>query len=284
MAESDRDVNDPAGSSGAPGLRSPMPWWLSRGAGCLLLALLVAVIWTSVWSSAARSVTPVASLPGPPAAVDAGVPVADRAFSSTRSEGVGGLTARDLRSSRASRLAEADADENSPKAVDVPNASDRAAMLLRREQRRDRQLAAFIRSAPAVLASWVAPLGVPYRITATFGAAGSLWSADHTGVDLAAPTGTPVATVSAGTVTSAGDSGAYGLRVAITHPDGTQSMYAHLSGIDVSVGEEVATGDEIGAVGTTGNSTGPHLHLELRSSAGVPIDPVRALGARGVHL
>lgn len=128
------------------------------------------------------------------------------------------------------------------------------------------------------------PITEPYRITATFGATGSLWAKDHTGVDLAAPTGTPVSSVAAGSVVSAGEAGAYGLRIVVRHPDGTETWYAHLSRIDVSAGQEVAPGDALGQVGATGNVTGPHLHLEVRPNGGVPVDPVRALRARGVEL
>lgn len=276
-------MKGPRGSAAVERLRPPVPWWLSRGAGSLLVALLVAVAWTLVWSSAASSVHPVANFDrqsSPDASV---TPTSYVASASTRPDDVT-LTTRGLRSDTTQPITGTDADEELSKQAESPDTAARRELLLRRAQRRDRQLAAFIRSVPAVPATWVSPLAAPYRITATFGAAGSLWSADHTGVDLATPTGTPVAAVSAGTVTSAGDSGAYGLRVTITHPDGTQSMYAHLSRIDISVGQDVEAGEPVGAVGTTGNSTGPHLHLEVRSSAGVPIDPVKALRARGVEL
>lgn len=256
-----------------------VPWRFSRGAGLLLFALLVAVAWTVAWGAAAGSVHPVAAVE-PQRVADATVTATS--YGMPRSPEVR-PTSRELASRTTPALAGTDVGGEPSKQVEKPGPGRRE-LLLRREHRRDRQLAAFILSAPAVQTSWVSPLAAPYRITATFGAAGTLWSADHTGVDLATPTGTPVAAVSAGTVTSAGDSGAYGQRVGITHPDGTQSMYAHMSRIDVSVGDVVEAGDLVGAVGTTGNSTGPHLHLEVRSSAGVPIDPVKALSARGVVL
>ena len=156
----------------------------------------------------------------------------------------------------------------------------------RRAARSDRELAAFIASVgvPDEADLWVKPLSAAYRITASFGQAGSRWSRDHTGVDLAAPSGTPVASVAAGTVTHAGRAGAYGLKVEVTHADGTETWYAHLSRIDVTVGQSVEQGGSLGAVGSTGNSTGPHLHVELRPGGGGPVDPVEALAARGVHL
>ncbi|WP_051707093.1 M23 family metallopeptidase [Nocardioides aequoreus] len=142
--------------------------------------------------------------------------------------------------------------------------------------------------APAAVAAvgtaWVKPLQAAYRITARFGQAGRLWSKDHTGVDLASPTGTPVAAVGAGTVTHAGHAGAYGLKVEITHADGSETWYAHLSRLDVAEGAVVQAGAPIGSVGATGNVTGPHLHLEVHTAGGGAIDPVRALAAHGVVL
>ena len=130
---------------------------------------------------------------------------------------------------------------------------------------------------------WLKPLAA-YRITARFGQAGRYWANLHTGLDLAAPTGTPVMAVAGGTVTFAGENGAYGQRVAITHPDGTETWYAHLSQIAVPVGASIAPGGVLGAVGSTGNSSGPHLHLEVRPMGGDPVDPETALTEHGVTL
>lgn len=132
-------------------------------------------------------------------------------------------------------------------------------------------------------AAWRAPLD-EYDVTATFGQSSSLWSTAHTGVDLAAPTGTPVTSVARGSVSFAGYDGPYGNRVAVTHDDGTETWYAHLDSIAVSVGQTVANESVLGTVGSTGNVTGSHLHLELRPAGGNPVDPVYALASRGVHL
>lgn len=155
---------------------------------------------------------------------------------------------------------------------------------VRRERRADRQLAALLSSLSAPAAGWVSPVTNPYRITATFGAHGRMWSSTHTGVDLAAPTGTPVRSVAAGTVTFAADSGAYGLRVAVRHEGGSETWYAHLSRTSVEPDQKVAQGATLGAIGATGNVTGPHLHLEFRPDGGAPVDPVDALRARGATL
>ncbi len=98
----------------------------------------------------------------------------------------------------------------------------------------------------------------------------------HPGFDLAAKTGTPVAAAAGGTVTHAGPAGTYGNLVTVKHPSGYETRYAHLSAVAVHVGDTVATGDHVGDVGTTGYSTGPHLHFELRHD-GHPIDPAPLL-------
>lgn len=87
----------------------------------------------------------------------------------------------------------------------------------------------------------------------------------HTGVDFAAPQGTPVLAAQAGRVVLAESLGGYGLTVMLVHPGGIQTLYAHLDRIDVAVGADVSQGDALGTLGMTGSATGPHLHFELRS-------------------
>jgi murein DD-endopeptidase MepM/ murein hydrolase activator NlpD len=98
------------------------------------------------------------------------------------------------------------------------------------------------------------------------------WRA-HLGTDFAAPTGTPARTVGDGVVSFAGVQGGYGNVVIITHRNGHETLYAHLSKINVRVGEKVSQSDTIGLVGSTGWSTGPHLHFEFRVN-GVHQDPM----------
>jgi murein DD-endopeptidase MepM/ murein hydrolase activator NlpD len=102
----------------------------------------------------------------------------------------------------------------------------------------------------------------------------------HAGLDLAAPTGTPVVAAAEGTVSHAGPAGTYGNLVIVRHPGGLETRYAHLSTVAVHVGEVVAAGQAVGAVGTTGHSTGPHLHFELRRD-GKAIDPAPSLPLHG---
>jgi murein DD-endopeptidase MepM/ murein hydrolase activator NlpD len=114
-----------------------------------------------------------------------------------------------------------------------------------------------------------------------------MWSSGyHTGVDFIAGSGTSVKSVGPGTVVSAGWSGAYGNEVVIQHGDGTYSQYAHLSSLSVSSGQSVSGGEQIGLSGSTGNSTGPHLHFEIRTSPsyGSDIDPLAYLRQHGVSL
>lgn len=96
----------------------------------------------------------------------------------------------------------------------------------------------------------------------------------HLGVDYAAPTGTPVRTIGDGVVSFAGVQRGYGKVIEITHKDQKSTLYAHLSRIDVRAGQRVAQGEFIGAVGSTGLSTGPHLHFEFRDR-GVHQDPLQ---------
>lgn len=122
-----------------------------------------------------------------------------------------------------------------------------------------------------------------YTLTSHYGDSGSMWSSGHhTGLDFAAPTGTPVKAVGGGTVVSAGWSGAYGYRIVLRLQDGTEIWYCHLSSMAVTSGA-VGAGDTIGRVGATGNVTGAHLHLEVRKG-GSTVDPLSWLTARGLDV
>ncbi|MEU5094406.1 M23 family metallopeptidase [Streptomyces sp. NPDC020996] len=137
-------------------------------------------------------------------------------------------------------------------------------------------------------ASWVHPVK-NYKLSASFNQAGSMWQSTHSGQDFAVPSGTDVVAAHGGTVVKAGGNGAgdgpaYGNAIVIRHGNGTYSQYAHLSRIDVRVGQVVATGQHIARSGNTGNSSGPHLHFEIRTTPdyGSAVDPVAFLRAKGV--
>jgi len=132
---------------------------------------------------------------------------------------------------------------------------------------------------------WQFPLPAgTFRMSDSFGQCSYLWANCHTGEDFSAPSGTPILAVAAGVITEAGWDGAYGYKTVITHEDGTETWYAHQTQILVSVGATVRAGEQIGTVGSTGNSTGSHLHLEVRPGGGDPVDPVEALRVRGVGI
>ncbi|MFJ3856049.1 peptidoglycan DD-metalloendopeptidase family protein [Streptomyces sp. NPDC090085] len=134
-------------------------------------------------------------------------------------------------------------------------------------------------------AGFVAPVGG--GVSTAYRTAGAMWSSGyHTGVDFIAAMGTTVKAVGAGTVVSAGWSGSYGNEVVIRHADGKYSQYAHLSQLSVSSGQSVTAGQSIGLSGSTGNSTGPHLHFEIRTgpSYGSDIDPIAYLRSKGASL
>lgn len=118
------------------------------------------------------------------------------------------------------------------------------------------------------------PLSIPVSgsITSRFGARGGSRSSVHTGLDISAPSGTGIRAISAGTVSYAGYKGSYGNLIIVNHGNGVESYYAHCSALYVSVGQGVDSSTTIGAVGSTGNSTGPHLHLEIRVG-GSPVNP-----------
>lgn len=109
-------------------------------------------------------------------------------------------------------------------------------------------------------------------ITSRFGSTSSRRVSKHTGLDIAAPTGTKIKACAGGTVTFSGNKGSFGYMIVINHGNGVETWYAHCSKLYFSAGQQVNQGDVIAAVGNTGNSTGPHLHLEVRVN-GVAYNP-----------
>ncbi|MFG3226474.1 M23 family metallopeptidase [Kitasatospora sp. NPDC048194] len=138
--------------------------------------------------------------------------------------------------------------------------------------------------APAPAPDWSAP--VPNAPTSNpYGVANSGYAAGyHTGVDFAVRPGTPVLAVGSATVVSAGWDGAYGKEVVLRLADGHFAQYAHLSALSVRAGAHVSAGERVGLSGSTGNSTGPHLHFEIRTSNryGAVVNPIAYLSAHGV--
>ncbi|WP_137988653.1 M23 family metallopeptidase [Streptomyces vilmorinianum] len=150
--------------------------------------------------------------------------------------------------------------------------------------------AAAAKQAAAKKPSWVKPV-TKYTLTASYNQGGAMWTNKHSGQDFAVPVGTAVKAAGAGTVVKAGPNGggdgpAYGNAIVVKHANGKYSQYAHLSKIKVSVGQKVAAGQTIALSGNTGNSSGPHLHFEIRTTPnyGSSLNPAAFLRTMGVSI
>ncbi|MFE0426525.1 M23 family metallopeptidase [Streptomyces sp. NPDC058953] len=153
-------------------------------------------------------------------------------------------------------------------------------------EREARERAARDAERKRLLNTWTSPVAGS-EVTTSYRASSSLWSSgSHTGIDFHASTGTQIVSVGAGTVVEAGWGGAYGFNVVIQMRDGSFTQYAHLSSVSVAPGQSVLPGQEIGRAGSTGNSTGAHLHFEVRTGAeyGSDVDPVSYLRGKGVNI
>jgi murein DD-endopeptidase MepM/ murein hydrolase activator NlpD len=114
------------------------------------------------------------------------------------------------------------------------------------------------------------------HITAKYGQVGKIWEDSHHGLDFKGDIGAPVFAAADGTVELAARQGNWGNRITLKHPNGYQSLYGHMDSLAVSNGQYVKAGDIIGGVGSTGKSTGPHLHFEIRKN-GKTLDPAPLL-------
>jgi murein DD-endopeptidase MepM/ murein hydrolase activator NlpD len=146
----------------------------------------------------------------------------------------------------------------------------RATAVARGTERKKIAAAAEIAKRAARAHSWRLPITDPVT-TSGFG---YRWGRLHAGEDFAVDVGTPLASMSTGTVTFAGEEPGFGNLVKIRYWDGTISYYGHMSIISVNVGAPVDPGEIVGESGNTGHSTGPHLHLEIHPDGGEAIDPL----------
>ncbi|MFF7377299.1 M23 family metallopeptidase [Streptomyces massasporeus] len=168
--------------------------------------------------------------------------------------------------------------------------AEKAAKAAAAKKAAEKKAAAKKAAAKKAKPSWVDPVH-KYTLSASFAQNGGMWAHKHSGQDFAVPSGTQVVAAHGGTVVKAGGNGAgdgpaYGNAVVIKHGNGTYSQYAHLSKVTVHVGQIVKTGQEIAKSGNTGNSSGPHLHFEIRTTPnyGSAVDPVKFLRAKGVKV
>jgi murein DD-endopeptidase MepM/ murein hydrolase activator NlpD len=129
---------------------------------------------------------------------------------------------------------------------------------------------------------WVLPV-TGYHLTGRFGDSSGLWSSTHTGLDFAAPEGVEIRSIGPGVVTEASSDGAFGNKTVVRLDDGTVLWYCHQSRFGVEVGQRLAPGDLLGYVGSTGNTTGAHLHLEVHPGGGDPVDPETWLPTHGLR-
>ena len=132
------------------------------------------------------------------------------------------------------------------------------------EQEKQKEEEERINSMPEINGIKLAYTPVSGMISSRYGVSSSIRSSKHTGLDIASPSGTPIKVVAAGTITCASYNGAYGNLVKVNHGNGVETWYAHTSKMYVTIGQKVEAGEVIAAVGSTGNSTGAHLHLEIR--------------------
>jgi murein DD-endopeptidase MepM/ murein hydrolase activator NlpD len=127
---------------------------------------------------------------------------------------------------------------------------------------------------------WYLPVDY-VALTARYGEYG-LWSEAHTGLDFNGDEGDPIYAIADGVITSAGYDGAYGNKTVLTLQDGTEIWYCHQSRYLATTGQQVRGGQQIGAIGSTGNVTGSHLHLEIRPGGAGTVDPYIELAANNV--
>jgi murein DD-endopeptidase MepM/ murein hydrolase activator NlpD len=130
---------------------------------------------------------------------------------------------------------------------------------------------------------WVPPVE-GYHLTGRYGASSGMWSSTHTGLDFAAPEGAELRAIGPGVVTSTESDGAFGNKTVLRLDDGTVLWYCHQSEFAAKPGQRVEPGDLIGYVGSTGNVTGPHLHLEVHQKGAGTLDPEAWLPSHGVSV
>jgi murein DD-endopeptidase MepM/ murein hydrolase activator NlpD len=211
------------------------------------------------------------------------VGAAGTAFAAEQAPG-GGILARGTAASLAKATrAQAQVQERKAEAVKADR-SKRVALAVKAAKARAAKAAKAAKAENA--RPWMKPVAGKYALSAGYNQSGGMWSHKHSGQDFAVPSGTKVRAVHSGTVVTAGWGGAYGNNIVIKHANGTYSQYGHLSKIQVRVGESVGKGERIALSGNTGNSSGPHLHFEIRKTPvyGSAVNPLTFLRHHGVSV
>jgi X-X-X-Leu-X-X-Gly heptad repeat protein len=187
------------------------------------------------------------------------------------------VKAADLQSVAAETAARA--TETATRAVEAARVAEEAKVV---EAARVAEAAKQVKQVTQVKQVAAAPTGVQMivgRVSSGFGARGGT---AHQGLDIAAPIGTPIRVPLAGTVIDSGPASGFGLWVRVKHADGTITVYGHINRSLVGKGQAVSAGQQIAEVGNRGQSTGPHLHIEVITPGGVKINPRPWLDARGI--
>ncbi|MGH3312422.1 MAG: M23 family metallopeptidase [Streptomyces sp.] len=221
-----------------------------------------------------------------PAVADSGTQSTSHETGLTRAVGFGDSLADTV--SEQARTQQAEAEQAKAEAIAKKKAAEakRKAAAEKAKREREAKEKAARAAARAKLLAYGAPLE-DASVSTSYQSSGGLWSSGgHTGIDFQAAEGTAVKSVAAGEVVEAGFDGSFGNNIVIKHRDGKYTQYAHLSSISVSAGQSVTSGQQIGLSGSTGNTTGPHLHFEARSGPdyGSDMDPVGYLREHGVGL
>ena len=270
--------------------------WQHRGLAALAVAVLgigtagSVVLVGNAERPAADPVPQVVEAPAVERSVAAGVPRPSaflrKSATTARSAGTDGRPTRDsfrrpLDSRTTTSIARALKARTAELAAESKLTEKRADELARKlAKKRAKERAEERERRKELLGDGKATLPVPGAgVAAGFGATGA-WARYHTGLDFSAGSGTAIHAPRAGTVTTAGSGragGWAGTYVTIKHSDGTSSLYAHMSSVEVSVGEEVSAGRVIGRVGQTGRAFGPHLHFEIYPAGVEPGDVYNAV-------
>ena len=256
-----------------PSYARPRPALISRPSTVVALSLAVSSL-----SLVTLLHAPGQAMADEPATVSA--PATRQTVAATGGTG-GALSLVDLESSHMARIVEQRAKRETK--LDRMEARQLRQKREARQQRQERRAQARAAArAERRTPEWVMPVSGA-GMSAYFGEAGSAWSSGHhTGQDFTASAGTPVLAVGAGTITSASWSDAYGNIIEITHANGDQSWYAHISSFERTSGS-VSAGDVIGYVGCTGNCFGTHLHFEYHPGGGEAADPLPWLHRTGAY-
>ncbi|WP_231974159.1 M23 family metallopeptidase [Pseudonocardia sp. HH130630-07] len=229
----------------------------------------------AAWLDTSAAEVPAAAVPAPRAPLDA-APIADPstiASLATPAAAGGSVAARTATVAPAMNTGAASAVEGASASVTAVQkaAAERARAV---EAARAAGATGSLQAASAGGAVSI----VSGRVTSGFG---SRWGSQHMGLDIAAPIGTPINVPLGGTVISSGPASGFGMWVRVRHDDGTVTVYGHINRSLVSVGQKVAAGQQIAEVGNRGQSTGPHLHIEVVDPGGSKINPKPWLDANG---